>query len=91
MITCKITDFVPTASTKSACKAHFSVTVNVNDEPLVEINNCVLLFGQKVQTYYIGFPSYKRGNKYDRIAAILSPEVNAEITLAAVRTMGQEM
>lgn len=90
MMTCKITDFSQYALTaKSACRARFSVTLFVDEQPLVEIHNCVLLYNQKLQTYYIGYPGYKRGNKYDKIASVLSPEVNAEIIAAAVHILGQ--
>lgn len=90
MLTCKITDFSrPTQTIKSSCRARFSVTLSVDDQPLVEIRNCALLYNQKLQAYYVGFPGYKRGNRYDNIASILSPELNAEIIAAAVHLLGQ--
>lgn len=90
MLTCKITDFSqPSQAVKSSCRARFSVTLSVDDQPLVEIRNCVLLYNQKLQAYYVGYPGYKRGNRYDNIASILSPELNAEIIAAAVHLLGQ--
>lgn len=90
MLTCKITDFSQSSQTvKSSCRARFSVTLSVDDKPLVEIRNCVLLYNQKLQAYYVGYPGYKRGNRYDNIASILSPELNAEIIAAAVHLLGQ--
>ena len=90
MLTCKITDFSrPSQAVKSSCRARFSVTLSVDDQPLVEIRNCVLLYNQKLQAYYVGYPGYKRGNRYDNIASTLSPELNAEIIAAAVHLLGQ--
>ena len=34
-------------------------------------------------------PGYKRGNRYDNIASVVSPEMNAEIIAAAVHILGQ--
>lgn len=63
--------------------------LSVDDQPLVEIHNCVLLYNQKLQAYYVGYPGYKRGNRYDNIASVVSPEMNAEIIAAAVHILGQ--
>lgn len=90
MLTCKITDFSrPSQTVKSSCRARFSVTLSVDDQPLVEIRNCVLLYNQKLQAYYVGYLGYKRGNRYDNIASVVSPEMNAEIIAAAVHILGQ--
>lgn len=90
MLTCKITDFLrPTQTIKSSCRARFSVTLYMDEQPLVEIHNCVLLYNQKLQAYYVGYPGYKRGNRYDNIASVVSPEMNAEIIAAAVHILGQ--
>lgn len=90
MLTCKITDFSrPSQTVKSSCRARFSVTLFVDDQSLVEIHNCVLLYNHKLQAYYVGYPGYKRGNKYDKIASVLSPELNADIIAAAVHLLGQ--
>ncbi len=91
MLTCTITDFsCPPQTVKSSCRARFTVSISVDKQPLVEIHNCVLLYNQKLQTYYIGFPGYKRGNRYDNIASVVSPEMNAEIIAAAVHILGQK-
>lgn len=90
MLTCKITDFSrPSQTVKSSCRARFSVTLYMDEQPLVEIHNCVLLYNQKLQAYYVGYPEYKRGNRYDNIASVVSPETNAEIIAAAVHILGQ--
>lgn len=50
MLTCKITDFSrPSQTVKSSCRARFSVTLYMDEQPLVEIHNCVLLYNQKLQ------------------------------------------
>ncbi|UWP66998.1 hypothetical protein [Subdoligranulum variabile] len=49
----------------------------------------MLLYNQKLQAYYVGYPGYKRGNRYDNIASVVSPEMNAEIIAAAVHILGQ--
>ena len=36
-----------------------------------------------------GYPGYKRGNRYDNIASVVSPEMNADIIAAAVHILGQ--
>ena len=90
MLTCKITDFSrPSQTVKSSCRARFSVTLYMDEQPLVEIHNCVLLYNQKLQAYYVGYAGYKRGNRYDNIASVVSPEMNAEIIAAAVHILGQ--
>jgi len=61
----------------------------MDEQPLVEIHNCVLLYNQKLQAHYVGYPGYKRGNRYDNIASVVSPEMNAEIIAAAVHILGQ--
>lgn len=56
MLTCTITDFsCPPQTVKSSCRARFTVSISVDKQPLVEIHNCVLLYNQKLQAYYIGF------------------------------------
>lgn len=40
MLTCKITDFSrPSQTVKSSCRARFSVTLSVDDQPLVEMSD----------------------------------------------------
>ena len=90
MLTCKITDFSQSSQTvKSSCRARFSVTLSVDDQPLVEIRNCVLLYNQSLQAYYVGYPGDERGNRDDNSASVVSPEMNAEIIAAAVHILGQ--
>ena len=81
--------FAVLSDCKIVLSGAFSVTLSVDDQPLVEIRNCVLLYNQKLQAYYVGYPGYKRGNRYDNIASVVSPEMNADIIAAAVHILGQ--
>lgn len=91
MIRCEIRNFVVTPhSERTACKAYFSVLLVMDNTPIAEIHRCVLLYAPKTESYYIGFPSYKRGSRYETLASILDAGLKAELTASAVRILGQQ-
>ena len=95
MIQCRITDFFPacTACTqrKASCVARFSLVLCVDGAEIVELRHCTLRYGQLTDSYYIGWPAYKKGAQFDEVARVLSPEVKAEIVAEAVRLLGHPM
>ena len=92
MIQCRITDFSPACTQrKASCVAKFSLVLEVDGTEIVELRHCTLRYGQRTDSYYIGWPAYKRGPQFDAVARVLSPEVKAEIVAEAVRILGHSV
>ena len=94
MIEYEIRDFRMVKGRSPLCKGKFTVLILCNGEPQVRIHNCTLLYGEKTKTYFVGYPSYKRGSAFETIVQVLSEEAKSQILEQASKiyeaTAGQE-
>ena len=86
MIQCKIIDFSPASTQRNT-----NYVLEADGVEIVEIRHCTLRYGQRTESYFIGWPAYKRGPQFDEVARVLSPEIKAEIVAEAVRLLGHPM
>ena len=92
MIQCRIIDFSPASTQRNTnYVARFSLVLEADGVEIVEIRHCTLRDGQRTESYFIGWPAYKRGPQFDEVARVLSPEIKAEIVAEAVRLLGHPM
>lgn len=69
MIQCRIIDFSPASTQRNTnYVARFSLVLEADGVEIVEIRHCTLRYGQRTESYFIGWPAYKRGPQFDEVA-----------------------